>query len=156
MREFNLNSAEKYKDGSPMIDNLPVQLVRLMKRIECLENRFRTLDKTQDALEEHKELITINESNIDNLGYRVDLIEKKILDMCRFLDAIKFKFKDVLLTQDCRRWLNNVTGHVGSNFCGNCTHINKCRAEDGIYACELSAEIIDPDDSSCSMFEPPF
>ena len=46
--------------------------------------------------------------------------------------------------------------HNGSNFCGNCTHVNKYRAEDGIYACELSGEIVDPDSASCSMFEPPF
>ena len=46
--------------------------------------------------------------------------------------------------------------HTGSNFCGNCTHVNKYRAEDGIYACELTGEIVDPDSASCSEFEPPF
>lgn len=171
MKEFNLNSAEKYKDGSPMMTDLPVQLVRLMKRIELLEKKVRDdnigkyytaslkeyIDDKLNELNEkmqavtkehikHEDLIEDHEAKICELEH---MYENVIEDMC----AVKERLCNItsLITE------NNKYAHIFSNFCGNCAHCDHGEwRDDKVYVCELSAEIVDPDDSSCSMFEPPF
>lgn len=169
MKEFSLNSAEKYKDGSPMMTDLPVQLVRLLKRIELLEKKVRDDDigkysasslkeYIDDELSEemqavakehikHEDRIEICEGNIEDLDYRLEEIERKlgnVLIALRYSDLTHLDIEP----DNC---------HKGSDFCGNCTHCNRGKqGDDTVYVCELSHEIVDPDDSSCSMFEPPF
>lgn len=131
MHEFTLHSATKYKDGTPM-----------------MSEPEKTYCKT---LEDHTERITINEGNIDAISYDVEDLQRKVYAIYKFLNSVDPDFFAKIEDQIRLERTNK-----GSNFCGNCTHVNKCRAEDGIYACELSGEIVDPDDSSCAMFEPPF
>ena len=121
---------------------------------DLIEEYDETLKTHGDALEDHKERITINEGNIDSLSSDVEDLQRKVAAIYQFLNSVApetfFKIMEDLKKVEKENIRN------GSNFCGNCTHANKCRAEDGIWACELSGEIVDPDDSSCSMFEPPF
>ena len=42
--------------------------------------------------------------------------------------------------------------HTGSDFCGNCEF---CTSKNGIYVCEKTAELLDPDWSSCDSFSTP-
>lgn len=44
------------------------------------------------------------------------------------------------------------TIHTGSDFCGNCEF---CASKNGIYVCEKTAELLDPDWSSCDSFSTP-
>ena len=168
MHEFTLHSATKYKDGTPIMSE-PEKIEtdssysKLSNQLDYLEHVFKGFAKTQDdlieeydaalkthgdTLEQHTERITINEGNIDSLCFDVEVLQKRMHAIYQFLNTVAPDFFAKI--QD-EKFV-----HRYSDFCGNCTHVNKCRAEDGIYACELSGEIVDPDDSSCSMFEPPF
>ena len=88
-----------------------------------------------DTLEEH----------LDRICDLENMYESILDDLCAMRERL-CKITDLLVGQD-------KYAHIFSNFCGNCTH---AKSEDGIYACELTGEIIDPDDSSCSMFEPSY
>lgn len=114
---------------------------------ELIEEYDATLKTHGDTLEQHKERITINEHNIDVLSSDVEDLQRKIYQIYQFLHSVDpdFFYK---ISEECAR-----TEHKGSNFCGNCAH---AEVGDGIAGCKLSGEIVDPDDSSCSMFEPPF
>lgn len=111
-----------------------------------------TLKTHGDTLEDHHERITINEGNIDSISADVEDLQRKVYQIYQFLNSVDPDFFAKIEEQIH----SEPPKHNCNNFCGNCTHVNKCRAEDGIYACELSGEIVDPDDSSCAMFEPPF
>ena len=100
-----------------------------------------------DILEDHKERITINEGNIDAISSDIEDLQRKVYAIYKYFNAIS---PNVFF--DICKGIEELA-HKGSDFCGNCTH---AKSEDGIYACELTGEIIDPDDSSCSMFEPSY
>lgn len=139
MKEFNLNSAEKYKDGSPMMSDLPVQLVRLMKRIAYLEKKVGNDDR-----------IEICEGNIEDLDYRLEEIERKLANI-----MVALKYSDL----NCLRIEPDEpdSWHTGSDFCGNCAHCDSGKqGDDTIHVCDRTAEIIDPDDASCSHYEENF
>lgn len=136
MKEFNLNSAEKYKDGSPMMTDLPVQLVRLLKRIEFLEKKVRDDDR-----------IEICEGDIEDLDYRLEEIERKIANI-----MIILRHPD--LNQLIIEPLESDNWHTGKDFCGNCAHCDSGKqGDDTIYVCDRTAEIIDPDEASCPHYE---
>lgn len=164
--EFNLNSATKYEDGEPMMSDLPVQLVRLLKRIELLEKKVRKdeigkysahslkeyfddeiseeMKAVADEYIKHEERIEICEGNIEDLDYRLEEIERKLGNILIALRYSDLNHLDIEPNE-----------HTGSNFCGNCCHCSHV-APDVTYRCELSGEDVDPDDSNCAMFEPPF
>lgn len=114
---------------------------------ELIEEYDATLKTHGDTLEEHLKMITINEGNIDALSSDVEDLQQKVHAIYQFLNSVAPDFFFNL----CEEIKKNA--HKGSNFCGNCTHV---KSKDGIYACDLTSEIVNPDDSSCSMFEPPF
>lgn len=118
---------------------------------ETLKTHGGTLLEHEHKLSTLSEVVSINRGNIDSLYYDVEDLQRKVYAIYKFLNSVDPDFFVKIEDQMFLERVNN-----GSNFCGNCTHVNKCRAEDGIYACELSGKIIDPDESSCSMFEPPF
>ena len=151
--EFNLNSATKYEDGEPMMSDLPVQLVRLSKRIEFLEKRvpnqldgfMKNVDTTVNSLDSKFELLD------DKIHHLKDLfgdLETQINDLSIRFDEFK-KFVGYILADPV------ISHHTSSNFCGNCCHCSHV-APDVTYRCELSGEDVDHDDSSCAMFEQPF
>lgn len=175
MHEFTLHSATKYKDGTPIMsepervycdtdctlihgdaENMSNQLDALEQRVDEFTEEYDTVLATHagkinahtDALLDHEhklstlsEDVSINEGSIENLDFRLEEVERKINSILK-----------LLIHYDITPY-----SHVGSNFCGNCTHCNRGKqGDDTVYVCELSYEIIDPDDSSCSMFEPPF
>lgn len=141
--------------------DMPVQLVRLTKRIAYLEKKVRDdgigqysahslkeyfddeMSEEMKAVAEKyldlEERVQICEGNIENLDYRLEEIERKLAKLASIIEV--FGYSD--------SW------HTGSDFCGNCVHCSHV-APDINYVCELSGEIVDPDDSSCTMFEPPF
>lgn len=45
--------------------------------------------------------------------------------------------------------------HIGSDFCGNCKHCTPPKTSANFHLCALSGEIVDPDESSCAMWETP-
>lgn len=178
MHEFTLHSATKYKDGTPImtepekiycdtdsalihgkssnqLDTLKNATVEntlrnsfLTKRIDEIEQRIDELSEEYDAvlkihgdtLEKHKERIINNEGNIDGLCSDVEELVSRICNL-------EYLYEQ-LISKLCA-----IESHNGSNFCGNCLHAT---IKDGICACNLSKEIIDPDSASCSMFEPSF
>lgn len=182
MHEFTLHSATKYKDGTPIMsepekvycetDAMLIhgeteahgvrKVTELSNQLDYLERAFKGFAKTQDdlieeydatlkthgdTLEQHKERITINESNIDTLFSDVEDLQRKVYAIYQFLNSVEPDFFAKI--QD-EKFI-----HKGSDFCGNCVHASHV-APDEAWRCELSGEIVDPDSSSCSMFEPPF
>lgn len=173
MHEFTLHSATKYKDGTPiMSEPKKICSVRgktvkdMSNQLDYLERAFKGFAKTQDelieeydatlkthgdTLEDHKERITINEGNIDAISFDVEDLQRKVYAIYQFLNSVAPDFFFNL----CEEIKKN--SHKGSNFCGNCTHCDHGKqGDDTVHVCDLSAEIVDPDDSSCAMFEPPF
>lgn len=93
----------------------------------------------------------VRQSNqLDAHNAKLELLEDKV-------DALKGLFKDLetQINDLSIRFDEFVSPHTGSNFCGNCTHCSHI-VPDATYRCELSGEDVDPDDSSCAMFEHPF
>lgn len=116
---------------------------------DLIEEYDATLKTHGDTLEQHMERITISEGNIDAISADVEDLQKKVYQIHQFLNSVDPDFFAKIEEQVRLEKLTN----NGSNFCGNCTHFE---VVEGIGNCELSGEIVDPDDSSCSMFEPPF
>lgn len=104
-----------------------------------LENYIEEYDATLkahgDTLEEH----------LDRICELENMYENVLEDLCVMKERL---CKITSLITDSDKY-----AHIFENFCGNCTH---SKTTDGICTCNLSAEIIDPDSASCSMFEPPF
>lgn len=116
-----------------------------------LKTHGDTLESHLETLQDHHERITNNEGNIDALSFDVEDLQKKVYAIYQFLNSVAPDFFSNL----CEEIKKNV--HKGSDFCGNCTHCNRGKqGDDTVYVCDLSHEIVDPDSSSCSMFEPPF
>ena len=180
MHEFTLHSATKYKDGTPIMSE-PEKVycetdsmfihgeTEQSNQLEYLKRAFKGFAKTQDelieeydatlkthgetleshleTLQDHHERITINEDNIDCLCSDVEDLQRKMHQIYQFLNSVDpdffAKIQEEKFTHKC------------SDFCGNCTHASHV-APDEAWRCDLSGEIVDPDDSSCSQFEPPF
>ena len=181
MHEFTLHSATKYKDGTPIMSEpekvyceLDADLIHgmvdssskvdanssypeLSNQLDYIERAFKGFAKTQDdlieqydeTLKDHHERITINEGNIDAISSDVEDLQRKVYAIYQFLNSVApdFFFN---LCEEIKR-----NSHKGSDFCGNCTHASHV-APDEAWRCDLSGEIVDPDNSSCAMFEPPF
>lgn len=127
--------------------------------LKYLEQVFTEFAKVQDdiiadydeKLKDHHERITINEGNIDSLCLDVKDLQRKVYAIYKFFNAIS---PNVFF--DICKGIEELA-HKGSDFCGNCTHCHRGKqGDDTVYVCDLSKEVVDPDDSSCTMFEPPF
>lgn len=200
MHEFTLHSADKYKDGTPMMtepksNQLDPEFCELgtcpyydkfcdhtlqdkhgcaylphdaAANLKYLEQTFAEFAKTQDdlieeydatlkthgdILKDHKERITINEGNIDAISSDVEDLQRKVAAIYQFLNSVApgtfFEIMESLKKVEKENIPN------GSDFCGNCTHCEK-HSDDTVYICTLSHGFVDPDDSSCAHFEPPF
>lgn len=110
-----------------------------------------TLKTHGDTLEDHMERITINEGNIDSISADVEDLQRKVHQIYQFLNSVDPDFFARIEEQIH----SEPPKHNCNNFCGNCSHVSHT-ATDGLWRCILSGEPVDPDDSSCSMFEPPF
>lgn len=128
---------------------------------DLIEEYDATLKIHGDTLEQHLERIddmdAVLTRHAGKINTHADMLEEHLNRICE-LEHLYEKVIDYVceLREKVDKIVESFTEHKGSDFCGNCTHVNRCRAEDGIYACELSGEIIDPDDSSCARFEPPY
>ena len=120
---------------------------------DLIEEYDETLKTHSITLEDHHERITINECNIDALASDIEDLQRKVAAIYQFLDSVDPDFFAKIEEQIH----SEPPKHNCNNFCGNCTHCYRGKqGDDEVYVCELSHEIVDPDDSSCSMFEPPF
>jgi len=110
-----------------------------------------TLKTHGDTLEDHYERITINEGNIDCISADVEDLQRKVYQIYQFLNSVDpdffAKIEEQIRFESPK--------HNGSDFCGNCTHASHVEPDEA-WRCKISGEIVDPDDSSCSHFEPPF
>lgn len=128
------------------------QLDTLEQRVDELSEEYDAVLKTHgDTLEKHMEQIEINEGNIEDLDFRLEEIECKIAAIYQFINSAAPGTFFNILEELKKTEKENV--HNGSDFCGNCTH---SKSTDGICTCKLNKGIVDPDDSSCPWFEPPF
>lgn len=118
---------------------------------DFIEEYDATLKTHGDTLEQHMERITINEGNIDAISSDVEDLQRKVYQIYQFLNSIDPDFFAKIEEQIH----SEPPKHNCNNFCGNCTHASHV-APDEMWRCILSGEPVDPDDSSCSMFEPPF
>ena len=90
-------------------------------------------------------------NQLDSLREHISALEQKLGD----IDTLS---EDVT---NIKAWINakELVNHTGSNFCGNCSHCTPVvtpKTSAKFHTCELSGEVIDPDESSCAMFEHPF
>lgn len=161
MNEFTLNSAEKYKNGEPMMTDLPVQLVRLLKRIELLEKKVHDDEIGQYTAHSLKEYfddeITEEMKAVADEYIKHEERILKLENLCNQLHNMIIEVSKETRSKLCE--IANIQfGHFGDNFCGNCAHYHAhhSTAIGEVPCCELTGEITDPDESSCAMFEHPF
>lgn len=147
--------------------DIPVQLVRLLKRIELLEKKVcddeigkysahslkeyfddemsEEMKAVADKYIEHEECIEICEGNIENLDYRLEEVERKLANI-----IVALKYSDI-------DYLKTTFEHTGKDFCGNCKHFDM---EGETPVCTLRNEVLgfyaNPDDASCSHYEDNF
>lgn len=116
-------------DGSPY----PKQCAREDAYIQCIR-QSNQLDSIRAKLEQ-----------LDDVVHELqNQFESYLEDMCAMRERI-CKITEYIVGTDTH-------AHIFSNFCGNCIHAEM----NTICTCDLSGEIIDPDDASCSMFDPSF
>lgn len=175
MHEFTLSSATKYKDGTPMMSepksnqldihfceedccphwnscphtlwdkqNCPYLPHDTDSHLKYLEQIFKEFAQVQDDIvEEYEARISELEEEVENLR-----------NFCSRVDQFLNHFTNH--NRLCPEF-SSYPHHTGDNFCGNCSHCDHGKqGDDTVYVCSLSAEIVDPDASSCSMFEHPF
>lgn len=132
MHEFTLHSATKYKDGTPiMSEPEKVYCDTDSALIHYWKTRLRTLvDKHICPFLQH--------DTDSNLRY----LEQTFTEFA--------KVQDDLIEEQIH---SEPPKHNCNNFCGNCYH---CDHGKNVCVCKLTGEVIDPDESSCLMFEPPF
>lgn len=133
--------------------DLPVQLVRLTKRIACLEKKVRDDEIGQYSARSLKEYFEDEISDVvDDLGKfsgrtinsliehdkQLKNIEKKLSSLYIIVEELSHRIKDIQFA------------HFGKNFCGNCIHHIII---DDLPCCDLTEEICDHDDASCSMYQ---
>ena len=134
-------------DGTPY----PKQCEREDAYIQCIRtsNQLNGFMKNVD--------ITVNsfDSKIELLDDKIHTLKNYFEDLESQISSLQLQFDE--LKKFIRYTLADpaASHHTCSNFCGNCCHCSHV-APDVTYRCELSGEDIDPDDSSCAMFEPPF
>lgn len=124
-------------DGTPY----PKQCAREDAYIQCI--------RQSNQLDAHSAKLELLDDKIDALKDLFDDLEAQINDLSIRFDEFK-KFVGYTLADPA------VSHHTGSNFCGNCSHYQAPTSSVTLPTCKISGEIIDPDDSSCAMFEPPF
>lgn len=166
MHEFTLHSATKYKDGTPIMSEPKKTVKDMSNQLDYLERAFKGFARTQDelieeydttlkshadTLQDHHERITINEGNIDAISSDVEDLQRKVYQIYQFLNSVDPDFFAKIEEQIH----SEPPKHNCNNFCGNCSHVSNTES-DGLWRCILSGEPVDPDDSSCSLFEPPF
>lgn len=188
MHEFTLHSADKYKDGTPIMsepdttssypfpksNQLDAKYCSLGRcpyydkfcdhtlkdkhgcrylphntgaNLEYLEQTFTEFAKTQD------ELIEEYDATLKTHG---DTLEEHLNRICE-LEHLYEKVIDYVceLREKVDKIAESLIEHKGSNFCGNCKY---SEMKDGICMCGfpgIDMDIVDPDSSSCSMFDPP-
>lgn len=107
----------------------------------------------------------IRQSNqLDAFNAKLELLDDKIHALKDYFEDLEAQINDLSIRFDefkkftlYSRVPAQKTEHTGSDFCGNCTYCARGKqADDTVYVCKLSHEIVDPDDSSCAKFEPPF
>lgn len=157
MHEFTLHSATKYKDGTPIMSEpekvyCDTEFAKVQDDLIAeYDETLKTLKTHSETLEDHHERITINEGNIDSISADIEDLQRKVYQIYQFLSSVDPNFFAKIEEQIH----SEPPKHNCSNFCGNCSHVSHT-APDELWRCILSGEIVDPDDSSCSMFEPPF
>ena len=154
MNEFTLNSAEKYKNGEPIMTDTPVQLVRLTKRVATLEKKIRDDEIGQYTAHSLKEYFD-DEMTEEMKAIADEYIkhEERILKLENLCNQLHDMI--IQLSKETRSKLYEISniqfGHFGENFCGNCVHH---KVEDEILPyCELTGDICDHDDASCAMYQ---
>ena len=122
--------------------------------LKYLEQTFAEFARTQDdliaeydaTLKTHGDTL---EEHLDRICELENMYENVLEDLCVMKERL---CKITSFVTD-----NNRYAHVFENFCGNCNHCDRGKqGDDTVYVCTLSGEIVDRDESSCSMFEPPF
>lgn len=124
-------------DGTPY----PKQCKREDAYIQCI--------RQSNQLDAHNAKLELLDDKVDRLKDLFKDLEAQINDLSIRFDEFK-KFVGHTLVDPA------VSHHSGSNFCGNCSHYQAPTSSVTLPTCKLSGEIVDPDDSSCAMFEPPF
>ena len=156
-------------DSSSRVD-VDSSYSKLSNQLDYLERAFKGFAKTQDelieeydatlkihgdTLEDHHERITMNEGNIDSISSDVEDLQRKVAIIYQFINSVAPGTFFKVMEEFKRVEKENI--HNGSDFCGNCAHCDHGKqGDDTIYICTLSHGFVDPDDSSCSHFEPPF
>ena len=116
---------------------------------ECArKNAYIQCIRQSNQLDAHSAKIEDLCDKVDMLKDLFDDLEAQINDLSIRFDEFK-KFVGYTLADPA------VSEHTCSNFCGNCAHYQEPTSAT-LHTCKLSGKIVDPDDSSCTMFEPPF
>lgn len=113
--------------------------------LKYFEQAFTEFAKTQDDLiEEYDATFKVHGDTLEEHLNRICVLEHLYEEVIDYVCELREKVDKIA---------ESLTKHKGSDFCGNCTH---AKSKNGVYTCKLLGGNINPDNSSCSMFEPPF
>lgn len=132
--------------------NVDITVNSLDERLNTTENKTRTIIAD---LEEHEQRLLSSEAKIELLCDKVDALKDLFDDLEAQINDLSIRFDEFkkFIFYPC---VPATSKHTCSNFCGNCTHYQAPTSSVTLPTCKLSGEIVDPDDSSCAMFEHPF
>lgn len=181
MHEFTLWTADKYKDGTPIMtepekiycetDSAHGETAELSNQLDSLEQRVDELTEEYDAvlkthgdtLEQHLERIddldTVLATHAGKINTHEDMLDEHLDRICDLEHMYESILDDICAMRDRLCKITDLLvgqdefSHIFSNFCGNCIH---AEMEDGLCTCALSGEALDPDYASCSRFDPSF
>lgn len=111
-----------------------------------LDGFMKNVDITVNSLDAKYELLS---DRVHHLKDLFEDLETQINDLSIQLDELR-KFLGYHFSDPA------IGNHTGCDFCGNCAHYVRPKTPATLPVCDLSGEIVDPDASSCAMFEHPF
>lgn len=168
MHEFTLSSATKYKDGTPMMtepksNQLDISFCEedccphwntcphtLWDKQHCPYLPHDTNSHLKYLEQAFKEFAQVQDDIVEEYESRISELEEEVANLRNFCERVDqfLSHSHPEFSTDCTLPINPECWHVGDNFCGNCVH---CTCDKGIYVCEATAEVVDPDWASCKV-----
>lgn len=138
--------------------NVDITVNSLDEKITCVGNQTKTI---WADLDEHESRLLDLESQTSSAKY--ELLDDKIHHLKDLFEDLETQINDLSTQLDeLKKFIGYhfsdpaIDKHTGCNFCGNCSHYVRPKTPATLPICDLSGEIVDPDASSCAMFEEPF
>lgn len=135
-------------DGTPY----PKQCEREDAYIQCIR-QSNQLDSLEKRVEDYDIVLATHAGKINNHTDALLEHEHRICDLESQITSLETQLTELKAFIGHTLADSAVDAHTGSNFCGNCKHYTPPASSVFLPLCSLLDNVVDPDDSSCAMFE---